>query len=74
MPAPLKERDLARELEALFTADGIWRTYKEAAANKGGIGANEKDVEATLDGTPDRFVRLDSGMCRSQRICKAVDT
>jgi hypothetical protein len=52
-----EDRDLAGELEELF-ADGAWRTVKEAAAKKGGIGANADEVRATLGGNPERFVQV----------------
>lgn len=51
-------RDLVAELEQLF-ADGRWRTETELASKKDGLGANKDEIRAALEGTPDRFVRVD---------------
>jgi hypothetical protein len=55
-----EDRDLVLELETLF-ADGKWRLLDEAKSKKDGIGANKDEVRAILDGTPERFVRIDDG-------------
>jgi hypothetical protein len=51
---PEGERDYLAELEQLLS-DGKWRTAKEIAASKGGIGANVDIVKELLDNHPERF-------------------
>jgi hypothetical protein len=68
-PAAAEDRDLAGEIEALFgrlTSDpeaepkDVWRTVTEIYnAKEGGIGANKTDVEGVLEGSPERFVRVE---------------
>jgi AAA domain len=57
-PAATEDRDLADEIETLF-GDGVWRTAKEIAGKKSGIGANVDDVREALAGAPDRFAQVD---------------
>jgi hypothetical protein len=56
-PAAAEERDLAEEMEALY-ADGRWRTLKELASKKEGVGANKDDLRAALSEAGDRFVEV----------------
>jgi AAA domain len=55
--AAAEERDLEGEAEDLF-ADGVWRTAREVAIKKGGIGANPKEVLEALKGAPERFAQV----------------
>jgi hypothetical protein len=57
-PAAVEERNLADEAETLF-GDDVWRTAKEVADKKSGIGANVDDVREALAGAPDRFAQVD---------------
>jgi hypothetical protein len=72
-PAAAEERNLADEAEALF-ADGVWRTAKEVADNKSGIGANVDDVRDELVGATDRFAQVDGARVNRHPTAKPFGT
>jgi hypothetical protein len=57
-PSAAEDRDLAGELDDLF-ADGTWRTGREVAGKKLGIGANFDEVSVALTAAPERFVQVE---------------